>query len=445
MSDPKPELVDLAAAAYIYGYPLVHDLSTVETTTRKGFGIVPAGPFNAFAHAPQLADASAKFVSVNNDTVYSLAQLDLSGGPLLLHVPDCQGAYYVLQFVDAWTNNFAYLGRRATGTEEATWLIAPPGWTGTPPEGVRVIDSPTAVASIVGRSACDGPEDMARITALQRQLTLTQLEPGAGSGLPQPDPDVPEPLRFFEQLRVWMADFPPAPRDAAYQDRFQPLGLLEEGPSPYVQADPGLVHALEAGLAQGRARLEAAAHPPTDPEHPPGVWDVNLHLFDYNVDHLGPGTLDEDRWKIPDRPTAHLTRAVAARVGLWGNHAYEAVHAQTFSDSAGAQLVGSTSYTLHFEQPPPVDAFWSVTMYDTPDYHLVDNPIGRYSIGDRTPGLVYGDDGSLTLLLQHERPADASNWLPAPLGAFRPVIRLYSPGAPVLDGSYQLPPIQVTA
>ncbi|MFF5920804.1 DUF1254 domain-containing protein [Streptomyces flavochromogenes] len=439
-------LADLAADAYVYGYPLVFDASMISAFMHKGFGSLPPTPFNRFGHSTKLATPDAHFVSVNNDTVYSIAQVDLSGGPVLLHVPDTAGAYYVLQFVDVWSSNFAYLGQRATGTEEGDWLITPPGWSGTAPDGVRgVIDAPTAVISIVGRNACDGPEDMPRVQALQQQLTLTPLDKTAHrTGLPTPDPDAPEELRFYEQLRVWMADFPPAGPDQDHQERFQPLGLLEEGPSPYVNAEPALVKALTEGLATGKARVEAAANPPAEGERPPGAWVMNPHLFDYNLDHFGVGTLDTPQWRIADREASYLVRAGAARSALWGNHGYEAVYAHTFTDADGEQLNGSRSYTLRFEEQPPVESFWSVTMYDTPDYYLVENPVGRYSLGDRTPGLVYGEDGSLTVVIQRERPedpAEAANWLPAPAGDFRPMIRLYTPGPSVLDGTYRLPPI----
>ncbi|MFD8436119.1 DUF1254 domain-containing protein [Streptomyces microflavus] len=441
------DLVDLAAEAYIYGYPLVYDLSMMGTSLRDGFGALAAAPFNRFAHSKHLADHRTEFVSVNNDTLYSIAQLDLTGGPLRLHVPDTGGAYYVLQFVDAWTNNFAYVGRRATGTGEGDWLIVPPGWSGSVPDGVRgVIDAPTAVVTVAGRNACDGPGDLPRVRALQEQFTLTPLDGRPHrTGLPTPEPGVPEELRFFEELRVWMADFPPSPADQAYQDRFQPLGLLEEGPSPYAAADPALVGALTQGLERGRARVEGVSRAGTGGGGRPGSWNTNPHLFDYNLDHLGVGTIDSPEWRIADREASYLDRAVAARIGLWGNHGYEAVYAQTFQDSEGRQLNGAHSYALRFPEPPPVESFWSVTMYDTPDYYLVDNPAGRYSIGDRTPGLVHADDGSLTLYLSRERPADparAANWLPAPAGDFRPMLRLYTPGAAVLDGSYEIPAVE---
>ncbi|MEV4557256.1 DUF1254 domain-containing protein [Kitasatospora sp. NPDC049285] len=441
MADATPEM--LAADAFVYGYPLVAGLTMVDTFHRKGMSSIGATAWNTFGHAAQLATPDSAFVSVNNDTVYSVAPLDLSGGPLLLHVPDTGGAYDVLQFIDAWTDNFAYVGRRSSGTAEQTWLLAPPGWQGTPPEGVPVISSPTTVAAIAVRNACAGPEDLGRVRELQRGLTLTPPAPvGVLAGLPEPDPGVPEALALLEKLRVWAAAFPPAGPDVEYQQRFAPIGLLDQGRSPYLDGPAEWTAALARGLAAGRERVEAATRQSGEAT---GEWTANLHLFDYNVDFLGPGTRDEPQWRTADRRAGYLTRAVAARMGLWGNHAYEAAYATTYHDADGVPLDGSRAYTLRFEQPPPVHAFWSVTMYGVPEYLLVANEIDRYSIGDRTPGLVYGADGSLTLWLQRERPDRAeefANWLPTPEGGFRPMVRMYQPQEAVLDGSYRLPMIQ---
>lgn len=207
----QPELEALAADAYVYGYPLVAGLTMVERFAHGGLGTLPAAPFNHISHATRLAGPADRFVSVNNDTIYSIAQLDLSEGPQVLRVPDTAGAYYVLQIIDAWTDNVAYLGRRATGTGAQTWLIVPPGWHGTPPDPNRVIELPTTVGTLVGRFACTGPDDLPRVRALQSALELEPLEPGGlVAGLPEPDGDVPERLAFFERLRVWMQAFPPA-------------------------------------------------------------------------------------------------------------------------------------------------------------------------------------------------------------------------------------------
>jgi hypothetical protein len=116
----------------------------------------------------------------------------------------------------------------------------------------------------------------------------------------------------------------------------------------------------------------------------------------------------------------------------------------TYVDDRGEQLTGARTYTLRFDPQPPVDAFWSVTMYAMPDFFLVENPIDRYSIGDRTPGIVLDDDGGLTITISHERPTDATaaaNWLPAPAGDFRPVLRMYEPRPEVLSGGYPVPAI----
>ncbi|RKE19774.1 DUF1254 domain-containing protein [Streptomyces sp. TLI_171] len=442
MVDATPEM--LAAEAFVYGYPLVANLDAVGAVHRRGMGPIGPTEWNTFGHASELGTAATHFVSVNNDTLYSMAPLDLSGGPLVLHVPDTGGAYDVLQFVDAWTNNFAYVGRRSSGTAEQTWLIAPPGWQGTAPEDIPVIVAPTAVAALVVRNSCEGPDDLDRVRALQQQLTLAPLAPGGVlAGLPEPDPGVPEELAFLERMRVWAAAFPPAAADVEFQQRFAPIGLLDAGRSPYLDGPAEWVAALAKGLAAGKERVEAATGSTGEAT---GEWSANLHLFDYNLDFLGPGTRAEPQWKIADRRAAYLSRAVAARAGLWGNHAYEAAYATTYNDSDGVPLDGSRAYTLRFEQTPPVGAFWSVTMYSTPDYLLVANEIDRYSIGDRTPGLVYADDGSLTLHLQRERPSDAdefANWLPTPAGGFRPMVRMYQPQDAVLDGSYRLPAVRL--
>ena len=436
MSD---DLAALAADAYVYGFPLVFDLQAVDGFTRQGMASLAPAPFNSFSHASKLAGPQDRFVSINNDTIYSIAQVDVSGGPVLLRVPDTAGRYYVLQFVDAWTNNFAYVGRRATGTAAGCFLLVPPGWKPDAPDGARVIEFPTNVATIVGRWACDGLADLDAVHALQGELSLEPYgTPAPPAGLPAPAA-VPAELAFFEQMRTWMQAFPPSGPDRAYQQRFAPLGLLGPATS-YTDCPPGLAEALTAGADAAKRQMEAAL---TAGGLAPVVngWTLTFHMFDYNLDHLGPGTIDDPAWKIANRDTSYLARALAARAGLWGNHGYEAAYPMTYTDAGGDQLDGRNRYTITFDQDPPVDAFWSITMYDLPDFYLVANPINRYSIGDRTPGLRRDGDGSLTIVIQHEQPADTSNWLPAPAAPFRPIMRLYQPRAAVLGRSYKFPPI----
>jgi len=433
--------VALAAEAFLYGFPLLFDLQQVARFTREGIGSLGAAPFNAFSHATDLAGPADTFVSINNDTVYSIAQVDVSGGPVRLQVPDTSGRYYVLQFVDAWTNNFAYIGHRATGTAAGSYLLVAPGWDGSPAAGETVIRFPTSLATIVGRWAVDGEDDLGAVADLQSRLVLTPPE-GAGAGLPLADPAVARDLVAFEQMRLWIQAFPPAERDVAYQQRFAPLGLLDTD-TPYAAAGGGLAQALVAGWAAAEKQMEDALQQGGSPEV--NGWKLTYHVFDYNLDFFEVGALDDSRWKLPDSNLRYLVRALSARGGLWGNHGYEAAYAMTYDDGAGRPLDGAARYEMRFSELPPVRAFWSITMYDLPDYYLVENPIGRYSIGDRTPGLRYADDGSLTITMQREQPASAearANWLPTPPGPFRPILRLYEPGDAVFDGTYELPPIE---
>ena len=433
------DLTSLAADAYVYGFPLVFDLREVSRFTRAGLGSLPAQPFNSFSHAAALAGPPDQFVSVNNDTIYSIAQIDLSGGPLRLDVPDTAGRYYVLQFVDAWTNNFAYVGRRASGTAAGHYLLTPPGWKADPADEVTVIEFPTMVGSIVGRWACDGPDDLATVSELQAATVLTpDGQRTEAAGIPAPVA-VPAELAFYEQLRTWMQAFPPSDADRAYQQRFAPLGLLDRT-TPYGECPPELAGALSEGAAAGKQHLESSIIGGQLPVQ--NGWRLTYHMFDYNIDHLGPGTIDDARWIVSDRPASYLIRALAARAGLWGNHGYEAAYPLTYVDAGGDQLDGRIAYTITFSPQPPVDAFWSLTMYNLPDFYLVENPIGRYSIGDRTQGLRFDSDGGLTIVIQHQQPADTSNWLPAPAAPFRPILRLYQPRPAVFDGTYQPPPIR---
>ncbi|WP_431033033.1 DUF1254 domain-containing protein [Streptomyces sp. P6-2-1] len=469
----------LAAEAYVYGAPLVRGLETVGLLTQDGFGSLQATAFNHFAHAEPATGWPA-----DEGTLCSLAHLDLSEGPLVLQVPPSGSRYAVYQFVDAWTNDFAYAGLRAGGADGGSWLLAPPGWEGQVPGSVReVIEAPTAVATLVVRYACAlaDADDVAAVRDLRAGLALHPLTaPGLGrGGLPGGDPLAEPALRFWERLRVWAGDFPPSDADRAYQERFQPLGLLEEGATPYAEPAAELRWALEEGAAAGRAEVEAAAWrwggdgtagdggagdgttgdgpvgsgdtgsgdgsgegpasssaaflagppagSPADGGPPGGAggWKGAAHLFDFNLDHLGPGTLDAPLWRAGDRSEAYLRRAVAARVGLWGPHGYEATTTQTYRDAAGDRLDGAYAYTLRL--PPPQPAYgWALSAHEVPRRP---GPEPR-AVSDRTPGLVREEDGSLVLRLAARPPRGAAaNWVPVPAGAFRAVLRLYVPEA----------------
>lgn len=444
-------LQELAGRAYIYGFPMVFNLDEVVSITTKpkvAFG----APVNVFGHATVLSSAEDKFVSINNDTLYSIANCDVTNGPLVLHLPDAGTRYRVMQMVDAWTNNFAYLGTRATGPAGGLFLLAGPNWTGSAPKGMTLVQAPTNVFSIVGRHAVDGAKDVPNVLALQKETWLTPLSdyPNASGSsnrklgdwdIAPYDTRVGDDLAFWEKLRAWLKLLPPPEQEDAFVATLEPLGLLADE-SPYVDPDPALAATLIAAQKHGDELIDATARKGGALVN---GWSSAAHMFDYNRFVLGPGTIDSPEWIITDSKRLYLVRAIAARGGLWGNHGYEAFYAWSFIDADGQTLNGANNYVLHFDEMPPTNAFWSVTMYDTPKYYLVENPIGRYSIGDRTPGLVLNDDGSLDLYLQRDEPTDAkakANWLPTPEGDFRPLMRIYLPKEAVLDGSYELPPIK---
>jgi hypothetical protein len=444
MNDKK---ISLAAEAYIYGYPLVYNLHEMTNTITKP-GLFHA-PLNVFGYARKLAGPETKFVSVNNDTLYTVAIVDVTEEPQVLHLPDTNGRYYVMQFVDAWTNNFAYPGKRATGTKEVFFLLTGPGWQGETPQGMQRINAPSNLFAIVGRYAVDqNDEDVKIVNALQDDTWLTPLsrypekpdnsERKLGDRDPLPyDKRVGEDYLFWEQLRSWMKLFPPPEAEKEYIKKFESLGLLADE-SPYVNPSPELVEMLKPAKAEAvefiKANLALG--------EPVNGWRLAPHIFDYNLDYFEVGT--DPTWAIKDRAKAHIVRAVAARVGLWGNHGYEANYLQVYEDGNGDPLSGEHKYVLHFDAVPPVDAFWSITMYNMPDFYLVENPINRYAIGDRTTGLKFNDDGSLDIYMQYESPGaeKESNWLPTPKGKFRPILREYSPHPEALDGTWVVPPIK---
>jgi hypothetical protein len=441
---PDADLAQDALQTYVYGYPLLYNLDEIRKPATGKSGLVEGIALNQFAKARNLLGPDADFVTPNNDTLYLLAAVDLSDGPLLLHVPDTHDRYYVLQFVDAWTNNFAYVGRRATGTEAADYLLAPNGYNGPVPDNATVIEAPTTVFAIVGRIAVDGEADVPAVRALQDEFTLTpQGAEVTNIGIDDGDPRVGDDLRWWERLRVALAAFPPPAADAPFLAAAARLGLTA-GDSPYVDPDPELQAILVAGQQQGAATVEELSQ--TLLKIVDG-WSSAAHGFDYNLDHFGLGTIDDPAWKIADRTSAYTLRAVAARAGLWGNHGYEAVYDLLWQDEHGDALMGDRAYELTLSPTPPVGAFWSLTMYDMPQYYLVANPIDRYAIGDRTPGLQVGTDGSVTIYMQRDTPGPEreSNWLPTPEGQFRPVLRAYEPGPALVDGSYKLPRVTRTA
>jgi hypothetical protein len=410
-SAEEPSADQDLATAFVWGYPLVVSARTVQTLARL------VGANTLFNQTAPLGASASFIVSPNQDTFYSVAALDLRNGPVVLTVPDVTDRYWTYQFLDAWTNSFHYVGTRTTGGSGGTFVIAPPGWNGDVPAGAELVSSPTPRAFLLGRYVVGDEADMDVVNALER--TLVPLDPAAAAPDPGPPPGAPadtgsDGAAFFDELGDALAIDPPATdADAAALQRFAGLGI---GPGLHPSAEIG-ADAVAAGLA----RIDEAT---LVTGHRRNGWTTYLDIDAFEADPL--------------------ERAVMAKT-LWGaNVPAEAVYARSRADSDGTPYDGTRPHLLRFDTLPPVDpdhGFWSVTLYG-PDGFFVPNALDRYAISDRTPGIVVGPDGSLELFIQSAPPSSGeSNWLPAPAGPYEIVLRLYLPGAEVLDGAYVCPAV----
>lgn len=332
----------------------------------------------------------------NIDTLYGYAWLDLTKEPQLIHVPDTNDRYYCIQLIDEYQNSYAYIGRRATGTKEGTFAVVGPNWKGSLPQGVHLIQSPTNLGFAFTRTLVLGDADLPTARAIRRQYALAPL-----SSYPRIEPPSnlvgadlslfpilhldTLGLKYFDSLSTGLAEAPPPADDRSTVAQFATVGV---GPSkqPSQGHAPAVIAALQAAIPIASDKI-ANANFSTNVNG----WSVNYKVTNFIKDPM--------------------LRASVNRVGPATHVAQEALY---FAAKPSGGLSGAEKYVLHFPkgQLPPVDSFWSLTLYG-PDGFLVENSIHRYSIGDRTAGLVYGSDGSLEIRIQVEQPkSGVSNWLP---------------------------------
>lgn len=429
-------LADTALEAVYYGVPLFEMARMrAATSPRRNPAGAFAGPnaasrlrwMNIFGPTRELlTPRDRRVVTPNHDTLYENAWLDLSHGPLVLHVPDTADRYYVLGLLDFFTNPFGSIGRRTTGTSEQLFLLHGPNWQGALPHGMTVVSCPSNAVWVLGRILVDGPEDVAAVNRLQDGFWLKPLDAWR-RGKPfhghctdtwlDPQSRASSAVAFFDIVNRALAENPPPAGEVELMERFAALGVGPQRKREPADLDAAARTVLEEAFAEGMRRLTG---------HSSGRSD--------------------EAWSLPVKVrtsfgTDYLTRALVARnyIGTLGIE--EAMYLFAECDDRGAPLSGKHRYELEFAPArlPPVDAFWSITMYRVADRMLVENPIGRYAIGDRTKGLEYGPDGSLRIAIQHAQPATgASNWLPAPRENFCLTLRAYQPRGQLLDGTYRL-------
>jgi hypothetical protein len=427
--------------AYIYGYPLVTMDITRQVMTNAVKPENEKAPMGQFYNSDRYPNASFRDVTAPNaDTLYSFAWIDLSKEPYLLHLPNENGRYYLMPMLSGWTDVFADPGTRTTGTEEQIYAITGPKWTGVLPDGVKEIKSPTNMVWILGRTYSSGtPDDFTAVYKLQDQYTLKPLsfigKPYTPpKGVLNPDIDMRTPVRdqvnnlsyadFFNRLALLMKDNPPAPQDAPLLMRMSKIGIIPGQPFKEYMLDPNIASVLKDTPKLALDKI-------IDKQHHDGVkingWHYSLNTGVYGTDYL--------------------QRAYIAFFGLGANKPQDAIYPAASVDSDGRPLDGRNKYIIHFDKgaTPPVKAFWSLTMYDQ-NFFFVDNPLNRYNLSPRNP-LVYNEDGSLDLYIQHAHPGKAkeANWLPAPSGPFNLMLRMYWPEASMLDGKWAPPSIKVDA
>jgi hypothetical protein len=425
----------IAKEAWLYAYAPLQGYQTLwNQTQNKAFpGYV--GGFNQFRHyARSATPADTDIVTPNNDTPYSWAWLDLRAEPILLSLPAVPAPrYYVNQWFDLYTHNFAYTGVRSTGRQAGTYLFVGPRWKGTVPKGItRVFRAETDFVGTLTRTQLNGPSDIPQLQALQAQYRLIPLSRFTAKATPPSSPRVAWPvwdaskaegIGFIGYLNALLPFMPTEPSERALMERFARIGIGPGVPFDPAKLDLSIRTAMEEGVVSAAQELKAKA-----------LTQTSSQGFFGTREELGPDYI--------------TFRSMGALLGIYGNSSEEAFYASQQTGSDGKVLDGRRHWMLRFEpgQLPPATEFWSVTMYNLPERLLVENSLNRYSIGDRTPGLKLGADGSLEIYIQNENPgADkASNWLPAPAGPFFFVARLYGPKDPVLKGKWKLPRLTET-
>lgn len=417
------EAREIAKEAYIYAYAPIASYGTWSKQATQPDAPEYVGGFNVFRHYSQaFTPANKDIVTPNNDTPYSWAWLDLRAEPMVLSVPAVpQDRYYVMQLIDLFTYNFGYVGVRSTGFEAGDYLIAGPGWKGDKPEGIeKIIQAETEIVGILGRTSLNGPEDVKNVAAIQAQYKLEPLSAFLKTSTPQPastiafppyDPEKAASHDFIGYLN-FLLQFaqPTVPEETEIMTRFAKIGIAPQKEWDAGKTDPALLAAIDQG-----------------------VEDAKVAMADVAKKTLSSNGLFGSRDFLKND---YMTRAMGAEKGLFGNSIEEAWYGGFVGD-------GSKPTMLHFPagQLPPAKFFWSLTLYTLPDRLLYANPLDRYSIGDRTKGLVYGEDKSLTIYLGHTSPGEGkeSNWLPTPEGKYSLVARVYGPEKAAIDGTWKLP------
>lgn len=428
---------EIGVQAYIYAYPMILMEVTRRVSTNVDAPVGVRAPMNQFAHLRVFPDHTFKeVVRPNADTLYSILWFDVSKEAQILTTAGTGGRYYQLPLLDMWTDIIAAPGSRTTGTGAANYAIVGPNFKGTLPQDVETIRSPTSMGWLIGRTQTNGKADFSNVHKMQDGFKITPLSQwGKSYKAPAKSPvnstwdmKTPPPVQvanmsaktFFELFAELLKDNPPHELD------WNMVKLLKQ-----IDLVPGEYFNFSKLSEQKQRALELA------------VGDAQKLIAQKQAGESINGWVIA-RDVMGNYGNSYLQRAYVALIGLGANIPEDAVYPITNVDSDGKPYHGSHRYVLHFDKSelPPVRGFWSLTMYDH-EMYMVDNPIGRYAIGDRD-NLQFNQDGSLDIYIQHESPGrnKESNWLPAPSDDFDMVLRAYWPTMEVLTGEWNPPPVK---
>jgi hypothetical protein len=422
---PSPtETQRIAEAGYIFGLPIVMNYAVMYEYAVDRSSAQFKAPFNEIKNEARVFTyQDTAIITPNSDTPYSFAWMDLRAEPIVLSVPAVERSrYYVVQLIDGNTYNYGYIGSRATGAEAGDYMVVGPDWQGETPSGIKKVFRSGTQFSLAGfRTQLLSADDMANVVAVQAGYKMQPLSAYLRRQPPSAAPAVAFPpinkalasSNFFEFLDFALQFAPPTAIEAAIRADLARIGVGPAKTLAFKDLPSELKQEIVAGMQAGQAKVADA------------VATAGANINGWRVSALlGDVAFFNGDW---------LRRAAGAQAGIYGNSEVEATYPITRADADGQPLDGSkNNYTLTFAagETPPVNAFWSVTMYDGKTQLLIQNPINRYLINSpMIPTLTKGADGSLTLYIQNKSPgADKeANWLPAPDGPIYLVMRLYWP------------------
>ena len=427
------DVSSIAREAYIFMYPAVENYRTLY----DGVVVKEVFKINELVHDRKLFGPNDKLVvAPNNDTLYSKCFLNLRKGPAIFSVPAVtDNRYYSIQVVDGYTYNAAIWGSRTTGSDPEKFLIGGPTWDRKVPRNIKKwIKTESSLVFFLIRTGVNGPDDLPNAWKVQNQYKLQTSSPPLPDFIPVDLPKLKKP-EFFSYANYFTQFFQQVPSEKKYYEKFAHIGVIPGQPFDTSTMDPDFLKAVQEGIDEGDKII--------NDNQDLGGSERNSWNASVNPPPFGTRAAMETTYHIATKQ--YIVRAAAARFALYGLDPAEAYYPTTNKDIHGDaySCANGQQYTLFFsaDQIPPVQGFWSITMYHAGSLFLVDNPIDRYSIGDRTAGLKWGEDGSLMLYIQKDSPGKdkESNWLPAPYGTFVLYARLYAKEA--LEGPYFPPPL----